>query len=140
MEHRISDRANAELEKSREMYPEILSRVRERDDLYSIASDISGRANIDMNTAYRWVHIVDSEFSRRRRAIARTGAVFVWVCALLAAAAIAFRLLAPETVVLGVSPDSILFILAGAAGVPAIYLSRRADALALSRHNPFSDE
>ncbi len=140
MEQRISDQAGASLEKSREVYPEILNRVRAREDLYSIASDIAEQANVDMTTAYRWVHIVDSEFSRRRRVIARIGATFVWVCALSAAAATAFRLFAPGTLVLGIPADSVLFILAGITGVPAVYISRRADALALSRSNPFSDD
>ena len=140
MEQRISDRANVSLEKSREVYPEIVRRVRTREDLYSIASDISEQVDVDITIAYRWVHIVDNEFSRHRRVIARIGATFVWLCALSAAAAIAFRVLAPDTTVLGVSADSILFILAGIAGVPAVYLSTRADALALSRSNPFSEE
>ncbi|MFP4643553.1 MAG: hypothetical protein ACLFM0_04290 [Spirochaetales bacterium] len=140
MEERVSDRANESLEKSREAYPEILRRVRAREDLYSIANDISGRVDVDMSTAYRWVHIVDSEFSRRRRGIATIGATLLWICALSAAAAVAFRLLAPGASLLGLSADSVLFVLAGIAGVPAVYLSRRADALALSRSNPFSDE
>ena len=140
MDQSISDQANESLEKSSQVYPEILRRVRAREDLYSISTDISERVNVDTTTAYRWVHIVDTEFSRRRRVIATVGATFLWICALAAAAAVAFRVLAADALLFGLPTDTVLFVLAGIVGVPAVYLSRRADALALSRSNPFSDE
>lgn len=137
MEYSVSDRADEEARKSSEVYPEILDRVRRKEDLLVIADSIAEKANIDRTTAYRWVYIVDTEFQRRRRWIARTGAIFLWVFAFSAAGGLFSVIVRPEAQMFELPGYVVLFALAAVTAFPALYISVRADAIAMSRRSPF---
>ncbi|MFW6387768.1 MAG: hypothetical protein ACOC0B_00705 [bacterium] len=137
MEYSVSDRADEEARKSSEVYPEILDRVRRKEDLLVIADSIAEKVNIDRTTAYRWVYIVDTEFQRRRRWIARTGAAFLWVFTLSLAGGLFAVFVRPEAQMFGLPGYAVLFVLAGITAFPALYMSIRADAIAMSRRSPF---
>lgn len=137
MENSVSERADEDARKSSEVYPEILDRVRRKEDLLVIAESVAEKVNIDRTTAYRWVYIVDTEFQRRRRWVARTGAVFLWVFVLSAAGGLFSVLVRPEAQMLGLPGHVVLFVLAAVTALPALYLSIRADAIAMSRRSPF---
>lgn len=137
MEYSVSEHADEEARKSTEVYPEILERVRKKEDLLVIADSIAEKVDIDRTTAYRWVYIVDAEFQRRRKWVARIGATFLWVFALSAAGGVFGVLVRPEAQMLGLPGYAVLFGIALITVFPAAYLSIRADAIAMSRRSPF---
>ncbi len=121
------------------MYPRILDRIRNGDELLQIADEVAAEVEVDRETAYRWVHEVDRVFQRRRRAVARGGAALLWVAALAGAAALILVVTGSEVTTAGIPTAIVLLIVVLLFLPPALYLSFRADAIALTRRSPFDD-
>ncbi len=139
MSGRVSDREREQAKKSSSVYPRILERIRAGNELLEIADEVAGEVEVDRETAYRWVHEVDRVFQRRRRAVARGGVALLWVAALAGAAALILVATGAGGTIVGIPTPVLLLIVMLLFLPPALYLSLRADAVALSRRSPFSD-
>ncbi len=139
MSGRVSDREREHARKLASVYPRILARIRGGDELLEIADQVAGEVEVDRETAYRWIHEVDRVFQRRRRVIAQSGAVLLWIAALAGAGALLIVVLGIEGTFLGIPVAAALLIVVLLFLPPALYLSLRADALALSRRSPFEE-
>lgn len=136
-ERRVSDLAADHAEASAALYPEILRRVRLGDDLLQIADELTSQSEIDRTTLYRWVHHVDSVYQKRRRSVARIGALFVWISGLSFLGFGGVLVFGTEASVGSVPVENLLIALALLALPPALYLSLRAGELAMRRRSPF---
>lgn len=139
MSGRVSDLERERARKSASAYPRILERVRKGEELLEIADEVASEVEVDRETAYRWVHEVDRAFQRRRRAVARGGAALLWIAALAGAGALLLVVFGTGATLAGIPAATLLLIVALLFLPPALYLSLRADALALSRRSPFDD-
>lgn len=131
MSESVSGRARREADISRAQLPLILDELRNGRDLDSIASHVSDETGVSSLTCYRWVYEVDRQFQVSRRRIAITGAVFLWVTALLGLLSVLLPLVFGVDRIAGVPAFVVAGGLALVSAVPALLFSLGARRLAL---------
>lgn len=72
----------ADIEKSLAARPSIIASLRAGEELLSISSRVASEHAVDEKKAYKWVSIIQEEYSKRRKTVATVGLLVLWLGAL----------------------------------------------------------
>lgn len=78
----IKRQRKEDIEKSQAARPSIIAGLRAGEELLSIAGRIASEYHIEEKKAYKWVAIMEEEFSKRRKLVATIGLFVLWLGAL----------------------------------------------------------
>lgn len=97
----VQRRRQEDIEKSQAARPAILAGLRAGEELLSIAGRVAGEHSVDEKKAYKWVALIEEEFSKRRKTVATLGLLVLWAGALTVVSGLVM-------LVIGFAPDGLV--------------------------------